>query len=382
MKKILLAASLFAVATGFSQTAKPFTINGSLTGIKDTISKVYIRYAVNDTRVFDSAVPVDGKFTLKGNISEPIRATVYVRYASSDPAKKNISGDRDVLSAFVEPGVPVMINCLTDSFAHSVIKGGTMNVEFKKIQASEKKYDDQLNPLFDAYSAARKAKNKAATDSLEKIIDRVDSTKTEDVYGAYIKKHPTSPIAIYMLQQYAGYAIDADKIEPLFNKLPDAQKKYSVGVTLKKQIDVAKLTGIGRPALEFTQNDTLDKPVSLSNFKGKYVLLDFWASWCGPCRAENPNVVAAYNKYHDKGFNILSVSLDQPGAKDKWLKAIHDDNLTWTHVSDLKFWQNAVAQQYGIQAIPQNFLIDPSGKIIGKDLRGDALAEKLATIFN
>jgi peroxiredoxin len=135
-------------------------------------------------------------------------------------------------------------------------------------------------------------------------------------------------------------------------------------------------------AMDFTQNDTLGNPVSLSSFKGKYVLIDFWASWCGPCRQENPNVVKAFNNYKDKGFTVLGVSLDQPNAKDKWMKAIHDDNLTWTQVSDLKFWGNAVAVQYGIQAIPQNFLIDPQGKIIGKNLRGEALNKKLETLFH
>jgi peroxiredoxin len=276
--------------------------------------------------------------------------------------------------------VPVTVTD-KDSFANSTVKGGPMNVELQKIEAGEKKYDAQLTPLYDKYAIARKAKDKAQMDDLEKQMDIIDSTKTEDVYGNYLKAHPTSPIAIFVLQDYAGYAVDADKIEPLYNKLPENEKGYSAGKTLKGQIDIAKLTGIGKPALEFTQNDTLDKPVSLSNFKGKYVLLDFWASWCGPCRAENPNVVAAYNKYKGKGFSILSVSLDQPGAKEKWMKAIHDDNLTWTHVSDLKFWDNAVAKEYGIQAIPQNFLIDPDGKIVGKDLRGDALEQKLATIF-
>jgi peroxiredoxin len=133
--------------------------------------------------------------------------------------------------------------------------------------------------------------------------------------------------------------------------------------------------------MNFTQNDTLGKPVSLASFKGKYVLVDFWASWCGPCRRENPNVVKTYNTYKDKGFQILSVSLDQPGAKDKWIKAIHDDNLTWTHVSDLQYWDNEVAKQYGIQAIPANFLLDPDGKIIAKNLRGEDLAAKLSTVL-
>jgi peroxiredoxin len=121
--------------------------------------------------------------------------------------------------------------------------------------------------------------------------------------------------------------------------------------------------------------------VSLSSFKGKYVLVDFWASWCGPCRQENPNVVKAFNKFKDKNFTILGVSLDRPNAKDRWLKAIHDDGLAWNHVSDLKYWDNEVAKLYGIRAIPQNLLLDPQGKIIARNLNGEALDKKLEEVI-
>ena len=164
------------------------------------------------------------------------------------------------------------------------------------------------------------------------------------------------------------------------NKLVEFKTMFS-GKDMQEKIKIAKKTGIGRMAIDFTQNDTLDKPVALSSFRGKYVLLDFWASWCGPCRAENPNLVNTFNKYHDKGFQILSVSLDKPGAKERWLQAIHDDGLNWSHVSDLQFWGNAVARQYGIEAIPQNLLLDPKGKIIAKNLQGEELGKKLATLY-
>ncbi len=134
-------------------------------------------------------------------------------------------------------------------------------------------------------------------------------------------------------------------------------------------------------AMDFTQNDTLGNPVSLSSFKGRYVLVDFWASWCGPCRAENPNVVKVFHKYKDRNFHIIGVSLDRPGQKERWMKAIHEDKLEWTQLSDLKFWDNEVAKQYGINAIPQNLLLDPEGKIIAKNLRGEELDQRLGEVI-
>jgi len=136
---------------------------------------------------------------------------------------------------------------------------------------------------------------------------------------------------------------------------------------------------VGGMAPEITLTDTSGNTVPLSSLRGKYVLIDFWASWCGPCRQENPNVVRMYNKFKDKGFTIYSVSLDQ--AKENWLRAIRNDHLTWTHVSDLKFWQSAAAQLYGVNAIPATFLLDKDGKIIAKNLRGAELEQKLDEIL-
>jgi peroxiredoxin len=198
--------------------------------------------------------------------------------------------------------------------------------------------------------------------------------------GSFIKQHPDAFASMYVLNTMITI-IPADKAQMYYDELTPSYKNTSYAASIQKTIDAKKITAIGKVAPDFEQPDTSGKVVKLSDFKGQYVLLDFWASWCGPCREENPNVVKAYQKFHGKGFTVLSVSLDQPGKKANWLNAIHHDGLTWTQVSDLQFWNNAAAVLYGIKAIPQNFLIDKDGKIIAVNIKGDDLNKKLTELF-
>jgi peroxiredoxin len=191
-------------------------------------------------------------------------------------------------------------------------------------------------------------------------------------------KSYVSPFVLYVTTQLYD---DPLLLETRYNYLDPSIKSSVLGVSLGEYIKSIKIASIGTLAPEFSQTDTLGIPVALSSFRGKYVLIDFWASWCGPCRNENPNVVASYHRFKEKNFTVLGVSLDKPGQKDKWLDAIHADNLAWTQVSDLQFWNNAAAQLYKVGSIPQNFLIDPSGKIVAKNLRGPALDSKLCELL-
>jgi thiol-disulfide isomerase/thioredoxin len=178
----------------------------------------------------------------------------------------------------------------------------------------------------------------------------------------------------------AAYGTDFSDVKRLYDKLDASAKETLAGKTLAERVDVLKRSAMGAEMINFSQADTSGTPVQFSAFKGKYVLVDFWASWCGPCRAENPNVLKAYNNYKDKNFTVVGISLDEKG--DSWKKAIRDDKMPWAELSDLKGWKNEVSTYFGIQGIPSNLLIDPSGKIVAKDLRGEGLHQKLNELLN
>lgn len=377
MKTFIIAIVMFPLAVlAQENTAKDFKLTGRMERLAYQPEWVYLQYRTNGEWKTDSVQPENGSYRFTGKLDEPSLARIRVKYKDENGAPVSMNNKRDVATLYLEPG-KIKVSSI-DSFSNVSVKGSSAHTEYRKLQEKTKPYNDKMQPLYALYSQFGKEKQEKARQKVEHMIDSLDKKMNEEVYGSYAKSNPGSPLAMFALQQYAGWDIDADKAEPVYNSLSDKVKSYPSAKDFKENMEIAKKTGIGKFAMDFTQDDTLGKPVSLSSLKGRYVLIDFWASWCGPCRAENPNVVKVFNKYKDKGFHIIGVSLDRPGQKERWMKAIHEDGLYWTQVSDLKFWDNEVAKQYGIRAIPQNLLLDPQGKIIAKNVRGDELEQKVS----
>ena len=354
-----------------------FKLSGKSTNLAYPIEWVYLQYRSGGEWKTDSMKAENGSYKFSGKIDEASIARLRVKYVETEPGKKTpMVNRRDVATVYLEEG---KINVSSvDSFSNIKVKGSTAHDEYSKLLAKAKPYEEKMEPLYTLYSQFAKAKEVSAREKVEAMIDSLEKLKNEKVYGEYVKQNPASPLAVFALKQVAGWDINPDVAEPLYNGLSDANKKLPSAIDFKNNLEIAKRTGLGQIAMDFTQNDTSGVPVKLSSMRGRYLLIDFWASWCGPCRAENPNLVKVYNKYKGKNFHILGVSLDRPGQKDRWMKAIYDDKLEWTQVSDLQFWNNEVAKQYGIQAIPQNLLLDPEGKIIAKNIRGEELEKKVS----
>jgi len=361
MKRVTQFLLSLLFIANFASAQESFQVKGKFIGIiKPSRLIMYYRSATGNKK--DTVlIASNGEFQLKGQINRPVMATVYLQEINATPENAR----RDYTNFYVESGATILINGI-NTVKQAEITGGPVQTEYRELQDSLM----PINMISDNISAlvrnnlidevTRKQLRIASNDNYERRVA---------IESRFIATHPSSILSWEMVSD-RSVLIHPDSFEPVFNSLSAERRQSPEGLSIQKRLELAKRLNIGNPAIEFTSPDVNGVSVSLSSYKGKYVLVDFWASWCGPCRGENPHMLKAYNNLKDKNFDILGVSLDD--NKAKWLKAIEEDKLPWKQVSDLKGFET-VAQTYGIRAIPQNYLLSPEGIIIAKDLRGEEL---------
>ena len=361
----LLTILVFTLTVFSCQSAKDeFSIKGTIAGVET--GKVYLQKIVDGRpQSVDTADVVGGKFAFKGKMELPdirilrLNEQDYFGQLFLDNSNVKVVAQKDSLRSTKITGSPSQ-----DIFQLYLTELERMSKEVAKLQT---KYQTSMSQ-----GNADEAK-KTEIDYTAKMENMKVFTKN------FVKEHNKSVVAAYITLMQLSSQIEGAELDSIVAKFPAEISKSEYVIKIKEIADAMKKTSIGAAAPDFTMNDPEGKPIQLSSLRGKVVLIDFWASWCGPCRQENPNVVKLYQKYHEKGFEILGVSLDK--TKEEWIKAIKADQLNWLHVSDLQFWQNTAARLYSVNAIPQSFLLDKDGKIIAKGLRGDLLAAKLNELF-
>jgi peroxiredoxin len=339
--------------------------------------KIYLDYVNNGYSVADSAIIKNGKFAFKGQVEEPNYARMILDKEGLGKMKTQYNGDR--LYFFI--GNEEYKFAVTDSIKTAAITGSPLHQSFQEyldfIGGDFMHIIDQANATFNAVPQDAADKDEQYT-AIKAKFDKIFDDRT-DKQLEFAKLNTDSFFAAEALTEVANKK-GTKAIEPTFLALNRTVRTSIKGKELESRILADKNIVVGSMAPNFSQPDQDGKMIQLADFKGKFVLLDFWASWCAPCRAENPNLKKAYINFKPKGLEVFAVSIDENNGREAWLKAIKDDDLPWVHAADLKGWRNEAAVLYGVRGVPQNYLIDPSGKIVAINLKEENLHKVLAEL--
>ncbi|AFL82387.1 Peroxiredoxin [Aequorivita sublithincola DSM 14238] len=346
-----------------------YKLEGDAVGFADGTEIFVYTFVNNQPKAIDTIKVSQGKFS--------------ATYPKSDTLKLNFLRITDVNGSvlFFPENEDMQATIYKDSIQASRIKGGKQNESYNSFADKMITFNAKKKASMAEFSAAREAGDTATIARIQSENLNLVNAETE-YKKQFLNENNSTLFAVMLISDMTSRkeltpAEASAYIEKLDAKIASSQ----LAQDLKTNLDTLKKAEVGNPAPAFNGPTPTGEILSLDEAMGKYTIIDFWASWCKPCRMENPNVVNVYNKYHDKGLNIISVSLDKAEQKDKWIQAIKDDKMDWYHVSNLQFWQDPIAQQYNIRSIPATFLLDENGIIIDKDLRGAALEAKIATLL-
>ena len=360
---------MLSVVAGLALTAcgtqDGYKINGTVKGMDQATEALLLSFENNKVDTLATAPIKGGKFSFSGN--EENLKVAYVMF--------NVPMRGGVPVFLEDKNITITLDMTNP--ANTGAKGGALHDLFNQFQDIQRGIMEQQMQLQQAYMAANQAQDQAKMDSIENVFNELVTTAQAKELDL-MKANPDSYVTAWMIAQ-AMRQMEFDDLKARFEILSEAMQASDLGKQIAEQIAKLEKTAIGATAPDFELTDPEGKTFKMYDVKAKVKLLDFWASWCGPCRGENPNVVKIYKEFHKKGLEIIGVSLDND--KDAWLKAIEDDGLIWKHGSDLKGWQAAPAQLYGVSAIPATFLLDENNKIVAKNLRGDELKAKIAELL-